>query len=398
MLTERRSLRPNRPRPFLQLSSVLAAGLITLAACSSDKMLAPRVLDHHAVKDDVPVDTTNALAATVSNHFAYWRLVSPPGSFTAHVFDAVTPSTFAFMRVSRFNIGDYTTEVPLMSSAFHPGNKETVITTTYGATTVQCVALGWSSEPDQDFFGVRTLCNDMRGGRFVDQEFASLVVGNNSVSGTHAFAYATRPTAASYTPDTATSFTTGTGRMLIERTAVGDYNVTLGTGSPNGSTYLVSAVSAQAVCGVGSWRTSGVRVRCFDGTGAPVDARFTVLQIAGGRFSTVCFGCVFPIAFAWADKPSSKSTFTPNAAHSASASGPMSVTRTSVGQYEIRFANLQNPFFDPENVQVTTFGTTYAACTVVSRSDEASARLVRVQCLDAKAAPTDSRFNITLMR
>jgi len=164
--------------------------------------------------------------------------------------------------------------------------------------------------------------------------------------------------------------------------------VTLGTGSPQGSTYLVSSFEERVVCTIAEWKNFGARVRCFERTGALVDARFKILQVATGRES-------FPFAFAWADQRSLGTPYTPNPNFS---HGTVVATRLSVGDYEIEFAGMASPPRRPENLQVSAFSTTYSACTIVDRNNSPIGRLVRVQCRDAAGRLADSRFNILLLR
>ena len=160
---------------------------------------------------------------------------------------------------------------------------------------------------------------------------AVLVVGNNSLGAPSAFAIANQPTAASYVPDAAVSYTSGTGAMLIQRIGTGDWYVNLGTGSPQGSTYLVNSFDARVVCTVAEWKNFGIRARCFDRTGALVDAPFKVLQIGAGRTG-------FPFAFAWADQRSLTTPYVPNP--SASRGTSITSTRISAGTYDVAFAGL----------------------------------------------------------
>ena len=376
-------------------------GVVALTACSANDVVATRAASAVAVKDMAERDPelTPTSATSISNHVAYWLLGQPyfapsvPG-----IYDWVIPSSGSRITAQRLAPGYYISTVPGMSNVFHPGNKEIVMTTTARDTTPQCTVPAWFSSSTSDVLQVTTFCNDLHTGQRVDGDFETLIVGKNTMSGVSAFAVANLPSALSYTPDTARSFTTGTGAIHIDRTAVGDWNVSLGTGSSQGSIFLVSSAYELAVCTVGEWKNFGVRVRCFDQNGASVDAEFNVLQVAGGRLFDA-FGSTYPFAFAWADQRTATAPYSPNPSFARSSSGgAITVTHLGVGNYRVEFQGMQNPFNDPEQVQVTPFGLVYAVCTAVRRSDSPTGRIVSVLCRDASGAPADTRFNVLLMR
>lgn len=393
MPAPRRFLKPSRSR-FLRAS--LSAIVVALAACSAADVVAtnPRAA---SVNESAP--TASASTSPISNHLAFWFLGRSPG-----IFNFWAPGFGASITVQRLMAGYYSTTIQAMSDVYHPGNKEIVMTTTYGANTVQCAVPAWGSSASEDVLWLTTFCDDMVTRQQVDAQLATLIVGNNSMSGTSAFAQADQYWSASYTPDTARSFTTGAGGMLIQRLGVGDYYVNLGTGSPQGTTYMVNSAYELAICGVGEWKNFGVRVRCFDQNGASVDAQFYVLQVGGGRYSPYDYGAVYPFAFAWADQRAATAPYTPNTSYSRSngiiGGGAITVTRTSVGEYQVEFAGLANPLGDGETVHVTPFGLVYAQCNVTAIQDSpaGTSRLVRVQCRDPHGALIDSRFNILLLR
>jgi hypothetical protein len=386
-MSARTPISPVQPRRRFS-HHVLGVGSIALAltACAADTIVTSGAGAGAAngAPHKVPAyDVTPAL----SRHFAFF-FNARPTSLRQVAVDVVTPSQFSELtKTTKVDVGQYTTEVPSMIDPSHPGNKEMVMITTYGAATTQCVSDGWSSLSGALQVGIR--CNDMLTGQPADVPQAVLVVGNNSLGAPSAFTIANQPTAASYVPDTAVSYTSGTGAMLIQRIGTGDWYVNLGTGSPQGSTYLVNSFDARVVCTVAEWKNFGIRARCFDRTGALVDAPFKVLQIGAGRTG-------FPFAFAWTDQRSLTTPYVPNP--SASRGTSITSTRISAGSYEVAFAGLATHDTLPENVQLTPFSGVYSACTVVSKGDSATSRVVRVECRDSFGRLADSRFNIFLTR
>ena len=386
-------------RPTNPIALALIGLLAAVTACTEDATpTAPRDIGSRPIAGAAAPDVapTDALPI-ISNHFAFYRLFNPT---QPSILEFEGPSIFSPPLVARLGTGNYSVSVPLMSDVSHPGEKEVVTVTTYGITTASCM-VDWVSLSAQDALGVVDVCDDISTGARSDVEFSVLVVGKNSVGGTTAFARDLSPTVASLVPDPATSFTTGTGAMVINRTAVGVWNVRLGTGNPQGSTFLVSTPREGVLCGLGAFTNAGVRVRCFQRGGAAVDAPFAVLQLSGGRYVPGDHsGATVPAAFAFADKPAATAPYTPNTNFSHSDRGAITVIRSGTGDYQVVFDGFQNPFGDPETVQVTPFGSSYAACSVVSRTDAGAgtSRNVRVQCRNPGGALVNSRFTIAMLR
>ena len=379
------------------IRTIVLAAVATAAACTSDATpTMPRALDGGAVATGRSLSAAAPSALPViSNHFAFYRLFNPT---QPSILEFEGPSLGSPPLLARLGVGNYSVAVPLMSDVFHPGEKEVVMVTTYGVTTANCM-VDWVSLTTQDALGVANRCADVATGARSDVEFSVLAVGKNSVGGTTAFARDLTPTVASLVPDTALSFTTGTGAMVINRTATGVWNVRLGTGNPAGSTFMVSSQREGVLCGLGAFTNAGVRVRCFQRGGSAIDAPFSVLQLSGGRYlPTDHNGVTVPAAFAWADKPAATAPYTPNANFSHSDRGAITVIHSGTGDYQVVFDAFENPFNDAETVQVTSFGSSYAACSVVSRTDAGAARNVRVQCRNPSGALVNSRFTIALLR
>lgn len=377
-----------------------ALAVISLSACSADTVVATDPRGESRARSGGPA--ASATTPAISDHIAFWFL-----SGSAGISNFLAPVQGPAVNAQRLAAGYYSMTVNGMSDYFHPGNKEIVMTTTYGTTTTaQCSVPAWGSSASVDQMWVTTFCDDMITGQQLDAPFSTLIVGNNSLSGTSAFAFADRPWSASYVPDTSRSFTTGTAsNMLIQRIGVGDYYVNLGTGSPQGTTYMVKSAYELAMCAIGEWKNFGVRVRCFDQSEASVDAQFNILQVGGGRYSPDTYGAVRPYAFAWVDQRSATTMYMPNTSYSRAWTGDrfvdsISVRRTAVGDYRVEIPGLQNPLNDPETVHVTPFGLTYAACTIVNFADTPGGTTMRVlvQCRDSHGAPIDTRFNLLILR
>jgi hypothetical protein len=100
----------------------------------------------------------------------------------------------------------------------------------------------------------------------------------NGATAKAAYALANKPTlTSSYVPSAAYQYNGfGTGKLTVQRTAVGQYTVTI-PGSPSftTSTALVTAVGNNAdYCNVMSWLP--INVACFAPNGSPADSQFAV--------------------------------------------------------------------------------------------------------------------------
>jgi hypothetical protein len=93
-----------------------------------------------------------------------------------------------------------------------------------------------------------------------------------------AYALASKPTDTSaYEPAAAYQYNEfGTGKLTVQRTSMGHYNVTIpGTPSYTTATALVTAVGTDsAYCTVTSWLP--IAVACYQADGSPEDTKFAV--------------------------------------------------------------------------------------------------------------------------
>ena len=99
------------------------------------------------------------------------------------------------------------------------------------------------------------------------------------------FAWASKPTTASYTPSTTYAYNSAGGPITAKRSGVGQYSMTFsglgGQGKAGGNVQVTSYGSNSNFCKAYWWSSSGAdftaSVRCFKATGAPVDDRYTIL-------------------------------------------------------------------------------------------------------------------------
>ncbi|MEM6289539.1 MAG: hypothetical protein AAF845_20535, partial [Bacteroidota bacterium] len=213
-----------------------------------------------------------------------------------------------------------------------------------------------------------------------------------------AYVWADQPTADSYTPDTDFSYNRGGGSILVTRSSTGRYavNVEGQTLIAGGGNVQVSAYGSAASCVSNGWGSSGgdlvANVRCDNASGSPVDSEFTLLFVTragGGQFVSAEGGAseaAVVIAYAWADDEGAAS-YTPDASFSYNgAGGAITATRTSVGSYQIAFADLN---VEEGHVQATAYRSD-ARCI----SDGWGDGVVRVRCYDPAGALVDSRYTV----
>lgn len=101
------------------------------------------------------------------------------------------------------------------------------------------------------------------------------------------------------------------------------------------------------------------------------------------------------LAYALADQPSAASPYSPDASTGFSSSGgTITVTRTSVGQYTVRFAGLGRTPGGHENVQVTGYGGLPVYCKPAPWDASSADLVVQVNCVLRDATTADSKFTI----
>lgn len=104
--------------------------------------------------------------------------------------------------------------------------------------------------------------------------------------------------------------------------------------------------------------------------------------------------------YALADQPTAAGPYVPaSGARFNSGGGTIEVTRSSVGDYSVRFAGLGRQPGQRDNVQVSAYSTVFAYCKVKIWNASASGPdlVVPVICLDVNGIPQDSRFTIMVV-
>lgn len=166
---------------------------------------------------------------------------------------------------TRHGAGDYTVSFPGLSSIWAIGN---VQVTAYGhSNDARCKVRSWGSE------SVNVLCWTP-GGAPADSKFSLLATRNQN----DGWAWADKPTTASYTASASYANSPDGDLPTIEREAVGTYTVTFSGMLPGiGGNAIATAYGAGSEhCHIGFWEESSARVLCYDAGGDPKDTKFVV--------------------------------------------------------------------------------------------------------------------------
>jgi len=170
------------------------------------------------------------------------------------------------------------------------GNGGTVQVTAFGADNVSCNIINWGL--DTAYFTANVGCTDPLGVK-ADSQFDIAVIPAGVVMAGAAFAYAKEDSTSSYTAEAGFSYAPGYLPTLTH-TSQGNFTVTfpgLNPSSRNGGNVLATSKSSPGRCSANSWVSQGstsivANVLCFDTSGNPADAEFTILSLAPQSLTT----------------------------------------------------------------------------------------------------------------
>jgi hypothetical protein len=242
----------------------------------------------------------------------------------------------------------------------------------YGSSAV-CV--NWSATAS----GLAVECFGSTG-NLVDSQFTVSVLSIDafSMARTTAYAWANEPSTATYSPDSAHSYNSLDGGITASRSGTGVYSVTFSGLPLMDGNVQVDAYNTSDHCNVHSWGSSAVNVDCFDATGTPADARFTVTVTEG----TSVASSAYVAAYVLADQPSN-SAYSPTRFFNSTGQA-VQATRTATGAYAVSFPGQA---FDTGIVEVgASSGANLCSVTSVVPGQ------VSVQCDDLTGAAADCEF------
>jgi len=254
----------------------------------------------------------------------------------------------------------------------------------------RCTVAEWHSEE------ASVHCFDPVGSP-ADSEFSLVFTRAESDTEGIAYAWASNPTQASYTPSATYSYNPTGGAITATRTGTGQYTLTwsgMADISDSGGNVNVTAYSAvDHRCKVGAWGSDFVNVDCFDSAGNPVDTRYTVIyRKPVMKLWTRWFGA------AVGSSPLS-AQYTPlkywNAVSMHPTLGGVEITRIGLGSYVVEFRGLGEAGDGGGNVQVTSMESTGEYCNVVSWWAGSTAE---VRCYSATGDAADAHFSIVMLK
>ena len=279
------------------------------------------------------------------------------------------------VNITRSSTGQYTVTFSGLNAALLSGGD--VRATSYGSTA-RCKVTEWGSGPGNTL-QVGVGCYNLTGGA-VDAEYEVLALPAMG----YAYAYIYDGTTASVS--SSFSVNPGGAPVTAVHNGTGSYTVTF-PNSGIGSGWAAQAMAYGATadyCATGGWGNNAVTVLCYTTAGAAADSEFTVSAVSTTNGQN--------IAFAWANEPTSTSTYTPDTFYSYNPAGTIAVTRFSTGNYEVVFNGLSGA---GGTVQVTA----YAAGGINCYSDGWSGAnfTASVDCQNAGGTATDSDFVIAVI-
>jgi hypothetical protein len=233
---------------------------------------------------------------------------------------------------------------------------------------------------------VEVRCFKGGSGAAVNAAFTLLVTGAN---GDRGFLYAHQPSATGYDPDAQGSWNPA-GTMKVTRFRRGEYEVIFTNLRPLelllGHAQVTAVGTGQARCTLLEWGGEPdlyVQVSCHTPSGALVDSKFSVLFARPADH----------LAYAFADQPTSASYTPPAFGAWNPTGGGISISRSGVGKYSVRWTGADPLILGRGNVQVTAvaYGTG-THCKVTGQGAEST----QVQCYRPDGTPVDSYYSVML--
>lgn len=298
-------------------------------------------------------------------------------------------STGDMITITRNRAGNYTVRFASLTDSTLGGN---VQATAYGGGSETCKVANWG--PNGTNLDVNVVCFTASG-RPVDTQYTVRAVFG-SIAHKSAYVWGNDPTTGFYTPSESYAFNSSRGAISIKRAGVGDYLVRLpemASKTSGGNLQANAYGTGSETCKVVHWVEDGkdleARVRCFSVTGNPIDARYSVRAQIG---SPKRLG-----GYVWANDPSSDN-YTPSAlyAHNA-ANGAISINRTGIGNYNVRFVNLGG-HSSGGNVQVNAYGDGNETCKIVAWGNSGQDLVTNVRCFRPGGAPANTQYSVSVTK
>ena len=259
-----------------------------------------------------------------------------------------------------------------------------------------CKIASWG--PSGTSLSVKIDCYSVGGSPEDTNFFVSFADPGSSPPANLSYVWGNKPAQASYTPDHRYQFNSGGGTDTITQIGTGDYHVIVpGVGLDAGTVKVTaygpgSAATCQAGSLWGGHPTLNVYVSCYDTSGNPVNAKFTMTWVNHSSLLGVK-GRTW--GYVWGDDPTS-SSYTPTLTYQGNSSGGTdTITRSGTGSYEVDMPGIGG---DGGNVQISAFGEPQDHCSDGGYFGSGSTEVIDVICFDTSGNPADSEFTVQYVR
>jgi hypothetical protein len=244
-----------------------------------DQLVHIRCFTVTGVRADTHFTMSYTNPAGFGNDFAYVWANKPTTASYVPSQPYQANSSGAVNQIKRRGTGSYLVELPnLGQEAGH------VQVTAYGPGPKRCKVGSWGPVGTKQ--DIRVFCYAPSGNP-ADSRFTLTYVRDGNVlnepiccrpdGNPTAYAWADRPSDASYTPEPLYQFTDSAPPITISRLATGSYAVHVPDDLSSGNVQVTAYGRGSAQCKVNFWTpAAGIRVLCFSTTGSPVDTRFDV--------------------------------------------------------------------------------------------------------------------------
>lgn len=255
-----------------------------------------------------------------------------------------------------------------------PGQGGTLQVVAVGAGNARCtLATGWTFSADHSVIG-KVVCRSPGVG-LTDSGFFAYYGRGPGSSGRAAYA---RVNSDASVP-AATKFSSSGAAITASRPAIGAYWVFM-TAEPR-EQLQVTAISSSAHCHPALRELGVTTVRCFDSSGAPVNAAFTVNQAGTNALALTGVG-----AFAQVRGDGSLDT---RYDFNACPLGTTTSSRTDVGRYLLSHTLVAE---SPSSYQVSAYDNGPSYCKLESVAGPGTTATSTVACYSAAGAPADVGF------
>jgi hypothetical protein len=338
---------------------------------------------------------TSVRLTTPERRIAYALIPHDAAMGPANAASAMNATGGDIRVTSRPGAGDYVITFARLARADTSWRETVMLTPGQSGLGTRCHLNGWNSAANGRDLDVSVSCyatNDSK----IDKAFHIAVIGSGSLASRHGFV-TIADAAQSHAPPGSAFYNSSGLPISVDRMSTGSYRVNVNnerTSAPEN--YFITTIGGpSATCLLDGWSFGTYsRSRCEWSDGSPVDARFAMQLVEGGRPGKR-FG------FAWASSPTATvgAEYEPSSGYQrVSTGGRVMITRTAPGAYEVRFPGLGELASTRHHLQVSPYQTARVGCQAWALPARESDFVARVACGSrGTLAPIDAFFTILLL-